>query len=84
MKKRVEVVVLGANGFVGKNLVAHLTSREDYQVTALARPEFDLCKPASFNKIPLSTDVIVHAAGAVGNEVDEKLYWEQNVVSAYT
>lgn len=84
MKKRVEVVVLGANGFVGSNLVAYLKSCEGYQVTALARPEFDLCKPDSFNKIPLSTDVIIHAAGAVGNEADEKLYWEQNVTSAYT
>jgi UDP-glucose 4-epimerase len=82
--KPVEVAVLGASGFVGRNLVASLKTSEKYQVIALARPEFDLCKPDTYSLIPESVDVIVHAAGAVGCNGDEKHYWEMNVISAYT
>lgn len=77
------VVVLGASGFVGRALTELLRQRSDLRVTALHRPAFDLLDSSTYSSIPADADVVVHAAGAVGNEHDERNFLDTNVVATY-
>jgi len=52
-------------------------------VISLSRPEFDLTRPETFDRIPSDTEVVVHAAGHVGETHDEALLWKANVVATY-
>jgi nucleoside-diphosphate-sugar epimerase len=60
------VAVLGATGFVGNALVKFFVERGD-EVVPLRRPNFDLTDPGTFTSIPNACDVLIHAAGAVGD-----------------
>jgi len=77
------VVILGARGFVGSALTRRLAGDDGFQVTALARPDFDLQRPDTYSQIPADTDVIVHAAGAVGAARPEQELWSSNVLSTH-
>ena len=74
--------ILGASGFVGSALTRHL-ERNGEQVVPLSRPSFDLTAPRTFSLIPQNTDILIHAAGHVGNAPNDSVIWEVNVESTY-
>jgi nucleoside-diphosphate-sugar epimerase len=76
------ITILGASGFIGSALVRHLDARGE-QVVRLDLPDFDLTLPDTFNRIPLDTDILIHAAGYVGNANRDELLWKINVESTY-
>jgi nucleoside-diphosphate-sugar epimerase len=78
-----KIAVIGASGFVGSALVRSLQESLDILVVSLVRPAFDLLDSASFSKIPSDTDVLVHAAGAVGAGHAPTDLWRTNVISMY-
>ena len=45
----------------------------------LQRPGFDLTRPHTFHAVPHDVDVVVHAAGHVGEAADESVIWDVNV-----
>ena len=53
------VLVTGAQGFIGKNLIAHLKENNDFTVTPFTRDDSIDSLPNLINQI----DVIVHLAG---------------------
>ncbi|WP_411835764.1 UDP-2-acetamido-2,6-beta-L-arabino-hexul-4-ose reductase [Pseudomonas chlororaphis subsp. aurantiaca] len=53
------VLITGANGFVGKNLVAHLQERKDVEVLRFCRED----DPTSLNSLVSKVDFIFHLAG---------------------
>ena len=61
MKK---ILILGANGFLGKNLTEYFTSKEEYITTALSRSDVDFSNAEELeNKVKnISPDFIVHSA----------------------
>ncbi len=79
------VAVIGSHGFVGSALLRRLIASDGVRVTALARPQFDLQKSETFGQIPADTDVIVHAAGAVGAGPGRAAqdFWDNNVISTH-
>jgi UDP-2-acetamido-2,6-beta-L-arabino-hexul-4-ose reductase len=54
-----KILVTGAGGFIGKNLLVHLSENKDFQVTTFLRGE---SKTALAEKVA-QTDFIVHLAG---------------------
>ncbi len=77
------LTVLGASGLVGSAVARHLAGAADVAVSCLARPVLDLARPASFAAIPADTEVLVHAAGLVGESGDELETWRDNAHSAF-
>ena len=75
-----KIAILGAGGFIGKALADHLASHGE-QVARIGRPEFELTDPTTFASIPADAEVLVHAAGSVGNGGVELR--KVNVESAY-
>lgn len=71
--KRMKVLVTGANGFVGKNLIAKLETMDTYEVLAydIDKTEEDL---AAFTK---ECDFVVHLAG-VNRPVNVSEFYEGN------
>jgi UDP-2-acetamido-2,6-beta-L-arabino-hexul-4-ose reductase len=54
-----KVLITGANGFVGKNLIAHLRERKDVEVLRFCRED----NIASLNSLVSEVDFIFHLAG---------------------
>lgn len=54
-----KVLITGARGFVGKNLVAHLREREDVHVVQFGRED----APASLESLVRDVDFVFHLAG---------------------
>lgn len=79
MKK---VTILGATGFVGSRLAQHLEETGE-SVIRLNRPAFDLTVPDSLLQIPLDTQILIHAAGHMGDASQDKIIWKTNVESTY-
>lgn len=65
------VGIVGANGFVGSNLVSRLTA-EGHQVRAYGRSDIDLVKPESFDCLE-DHDAVINCAAYVGAD-REKLF----------
>jgi UDP-glucose 4-epimerase len=77
-----KVTILGGRGFVGSALGRYLRESCE-EVVLLSRPSFDLTRPETYRLIPVDTEVLVHAAGHVGETTDEALLWKTNVESTY-
>jgi nucleoside-diphosphate-sugar epimerase len=77
-----KVSILGGTGFVGSALGRFLRESGG-KVVSLGRPSFDLTRPETYRLIPADTEVLVHAAGHVGETTDEGLLWKTNVESTY-
>ncbi|MGH8436282.1 MAG: UDP-2-acetamido-2,6-beta-L-arabino-hexul-4-ose reductase [Pseudomonas sp.] len=54
-----KVLITGANGFVGQNLVAHLSERSDVEVVRFTRED----SPANLPSIVAQVDFVFHLAG---------------------
>jgi nucleoside-diphosphate-sugar epimerase len=76
------IAVLGSNGFVGSALVKELIKNGEL-VDCLAKPDFDLIKPESYDRISPQTDILIHSAGHVGNAPTDDILWKINVESCY-
>ena len=76
------ITILGSSGFVGSALTAYFESLGE-SVTGLKRPEFDLNCSESFHKIPPNTEILIHAAGHVGNSRNDEVIWQSNIQSNY-
>jgi UDP-2-acetamido-2,6-beta-L-arabino-hexul-4-ose reductase len=66
----VKILITGSNGFIGKNLAAHLKEKEDIELVLYDRED-------NFSKIEeniLSTDFIFHFAGINRPESPEEFY----------
>jgi UDP-glucose 4-epimerase len=75
------IAVTGAGGFVGGALVRALGRRAGVKVFPLSRPAFELRDPHTFDVIPRDIDVVVHAAGVLGDVHDAHALWQVNVVA---
>lgn len=76
-----KITILGSSGFIGSALSRYLEENGE-QVIRLKRPDFDLNLPSTFTQIPSDTDIVIHAATCVGNDLDG-LIWKTNVISTY-
>lgn len=77
-----KITILGAAGFTGSALAQYFENRGQ-EVFRLTRPRFDLTDPSTFNCIPADTEVLIHAAGCVGEGWPEETLWKVNVESTY-
>ncbi|MDC0237187.1 NAD-dependent epimerase/dehydratase family protein [Gammaproteobacteria bacterium] len=68
------VLVTGANGFVGKNLIAHLSERDGVSFTQFSRSD----SIEDLSSLVSKSDAIVHLAGA-NRPVDESDFYNVNV-----
>lgn len=68
------VLVTGANGFIGKNLLVHLQELPDFECTSFVREDDPLQLPS----LVANVDVIVHLAGE-NRPFDEDAFEEVNV-----
>jgi len=75
------IAVTGAAGFVGGALAAACQRRAGVTVFPLCRPTFELCDSGTFDAIPRDVDVVVHAAGMVGDGHKPQSLWQVNVVA---
>ena len=75
------IAVTGAGGFVGGALAAAYRRRGGVTVFPLCRPSFELCDSSTFNAIPRDIDVMVHAAGVVGDGHKARSLWQVNVIA---
>ena len=76
------ITIIGANGFIGSNLLRSLRLR-GVDVVGLGRAEFDLLDSQSYSNIPERTTILIHAAGTVGEVDNEELVWRTNVHAPY-
>jgi UDP-2-acetamido-2,6-beta-L-arabino-hexul-4-ose reductase len=53
------ILITGANGFIGKNLLAHIQSKNKFKITTLDKND----GVATFDKKILGADIIFHLAG---------------------
>lgn len=75
------IAVTGASGFVGRALTLAVQGRVGATVFPLCRPALELRDSGTFDAIPRDVDVVVHAAGVVGDGHDSKLLWQVNVIA---
>ncbi len=76
MKKKINVLILGATGFIGKNLVEHFFKKKKYNITAtfykskkiskykVNWKNINLCDKDQVKRITKNTDIIIQAAAA--------------------
>ncbi len=67
------ILVTGCDGFIGKNLIAHLKNFNIYKIKKLKRKYL----PNELNKKILSSDIIFHLAG-VNRGVDRRYFFNNN------
>jgi len=67
------ILVTGCDGFIGKNLIAHLKNSNTYKIKKLKRKYL----PNELNKKILSSDIIFHLAG-VNRGVDRRYFFNNN------
>ena len=67
------ILVTGCDGFIGKNLIAHLKNSNIYKIIKLKRKYL----PNQLNKKILSSDIIFHLAG-VNRGVDRRYFFNNN------
>ena len=84
---KTKVIILGANGFVGKNLVKVLQSDQSIEVYSTSRTpdiyqlNFDILEPVSWAKIiDIKPDILIDASGygVVKNQSDLNLPYQIN------
>jgi UDP-2-acetamido-2,6-beta-L-arabino-hexul-4-ose reductase len=68
------VLVTGANGFLGKNLLQHLAERADIEVVAFTRDD----NPSSLKSLLDGVDFVFHLAG-VNRSQDESDFTKSNI-----
>ncbi len=78
MERRLKILVDGAGGFIGQNLVELLAKGHD--VIGLGHREFDITQKLKFPK-DIKPDVVIHTAtyGVYPFQKDESLAWKTNV-----
>lgn len=69
-----KIVVTGANGFIGRNLVVHLQASGEHEVILFTRDH----SPEQLSSLVASADVVFHLAGVNRPETDEE-FFEGNV-----
>lgn len=77
-----KIAILGSAGFTGAALAQYFEDRGQ-EVFRLSRPQFDLTDRSTFNCIAQDTEVLIHAAGCVGEGWSEEALWKVNVESTY-
>ena len=67
-KSKINLLILGKNGFVGKNAVSYFSSKEEYTVKAISREEVDLEDRNSLQRFMKENrfDTVLNCAGYVG------------------
>lgn len=84
MKK---ILILGAKGFLGKNLAEYFSSKEHYETIALSRSEVDFSDAEKLEeKVKnISPDFIIHSAVSLNSfENNIKMYFALENISKYT
>tara|TARA_A100001011_G_scaffold137067_1_gene144531 strand:+ start:4127 stop:5080 length:954 start_codon:yes stop_codon:yes gene_type:complete len=76
MRKKKNVLILGATGFIGKNLIEHFQKKKKFNIVATYHTKkkinkykvkwkkVDLCNPNQVNKILKNIDVLIQGAAA--------------------
>lgn len=59
------VIVTGANGFLGQQLVSHLSNQDSFCISQIDLPAYDLTSPDTFSLSPFSDFDIVYLAHAL-------------------
>lgn len=61
---KIKLLVLGGNGFIGKNIVEHLSTNNDYEVSSPGRKQLNLLDTMKVQQYleVLLPDVVVHSA----------------------
>jgi len=70
------ILITGANGFIGKNLLEVLKTKKEYEIIAISSKDYDLLEQNQVRKLfkDYSPDAIFHLAAKVGGILANKTY----------